>query len=85
MTLRGSTRTLGPGVYQATVALSATAAATVPLTITLEVVDLKASERALTDPSQLSSAERIRLDQLGNNDGTYNLGDYLALRARLGL
>ncbi|MEO8621927.1 MAG: hypothetical protein ABI625_12730, partial [bacterium] len=85
LTLRGSTRTLGAGVYQATLPLSATGAATVPLTITLEVVDLKACERALTDATQLSSAEKARLDQLGNNDGSYNLGDYLALRARLGL
>jgi len=85
MTLRGSTRTLSAGVYQATVALSATSAATVPFIVTLEVVDLKACERALTDTTQLSSSERTRLDQLGNNDGTYNLGDYLALRARLGL
>jgi len=85
LTLRGSTRTLGAGVYLATVPLSATSAATVPLVVTLEVVDLRASERALTDPTQLSSAERTRLDQLGNNDGSYNLGDYVALRARLGL
>ncbi|MBC8087656.1 MAG: hypothetical protein H7Z40_10350 [Phycisphaerae bacterium] len=85
MTLRGSTRTLSAGVYQATVSLGATSAATVLFTITLEVVDLKACERALTDATQLSSSERTRLDQLGNNDGTYNLGDYLALRARLGL
>jgi hypothetical protein len=85
LTLRGSTRTLVPGVYQATVPVSATGAVATSLTIRLEVVDLKACERALTDATQLSAAERARLDQLGNNDGTYNLGDYLALRARLGL
>jgi hypothetical protein len=55
------------------------------LPVWLEVVDLKLSQAAVTDATKLPAAERERLDALGNANGTYDLGDYLALRERLRL
>jgi hypothetical protein len=67
------------------VTVHATAAGSASALVTLEVVDLAKCEQALVTPTALPEGERQRLDALGNQDGTYNLGDYQALRVRLGL
>ena len=85
LNLRSVARGLPAGVYTATVTVGAPGAAPGQLPVTLEVVNLALCQAALTDPSQLPEAERLRLDALGNKDGVYNLGDYQALRTRLGL
>jgi hypothetical protein len=48
------------------------------------VVVTSAAEELLGTPS-LTTAEKQSLDALGNRDGIYNLGDFLALLDRTGL
>jgi uncharacterized membrane protein len=85
LTLRTQARALPMGYYTATLTLTGANAVAGTLPVGIEVIDVKVAEAALSDASKLPAEERTRLDQLGNADGTYNLGDYLALRARLGL
>jgi uncharacterized membrane protein len=85
LTLRTQSRGLPMGYYTATLTLTGANAVAGTLPVGIEVIDVKVAEAALSDASKLPAEERTRLDQLGNADGTYNLGDYLALRARLGL
>lgn len=87
ITLRGSSRNLTSQLYQATVDVTSSmpGVAKQTLQVQMEVVDIKLYEQALTNAALLTPAERARLDALGNANSTYDLGDYLALRARLGL
>jgi hypothetical protein len=78
------TRGFKAGAYRATVKVVGTGLPGI-LPVWLEVVDLKLSQAAVTDATKLPAAERERLDALGNANGTYDLGDYLALRERLRL
>lgn len=85
LTLHAMARGLAAGVHTATATVNAAGALPAQVAVTLEVVELAKCEQALADPAALPAAERQRLDALGNGDGTYNLGDYQALRVRLGL
>lgn len=85
LTLGASAGTLPQGVHVARVTVGNGTATSAVVTVRLEVLDLVRSGAALVDATRLDAPERARLDRLGNNDGSYDLGDYLAMRLRGGV
>jgi uncharacterized membrane protein len=83
LTLRASTYAMPMGLYAATATVSAATGAPRPIAATLEVIDLNLALAALGDASKLPAAIRTWLDERGNRNGSYDLGDYEALRARI--
>jgi hypothetical protein len=83
--LGASPGALPQGAHVARVTVSSGTATPATVTVVVEVLDLARSGAALVNATLLDAAERARLDRLGNDDGAYDLGDYLALRIRAGV